>query len=186
MDCPYGIDNEQFAARADAAAPRRARLRRDLGVPPDAVCFLFVGKLEPKKRVLDAIDAMAGAPSAAHLLVVGHGAEAARARVRARGRAVSFAGFVNQGALPEVYHCADCLVLPSDHRETWGLVVNEAMACARPAVVGDRVGCEPDLVLPGETGWVFPSGDVKALAGALVRAARAIAAPHARVVRSAG
>jgi len=55
--------------------------------------------------------------------------------------------------------------LPSDYGETWGLVVNEAMACGRPAIVSDRVGCHPDLIRPGQTGEIFPFGDINALAG---------------------
>jgi glycosyltransferase involved in cell wall biosynthesis len=71
---------------------------------------------------------------------------------------------VNQRDLPGAYAAADCLVLPSDHGETWGLVVNEAMACGLPAIVSDQVGCSLDLVQPGETGAVFPFGDWEALA----------------------
>ena len=77
---------------------------------------------------------------------------------------VSFAGFLNQTEMPAAYVATDCLVLPSDYGETWGLVVNEAMACGKPALVSDRVGCGPDLITPGETGALFPFGDVPALA----------------------
>ena len=63
------------------------------------------------------------------------------------------------------------LVLPSDGGETWGLVVNEAMACARPCIVSDRVGCGPDLVIPQETGSIFPLGNVEALANSMIELA---------------
>ena len=66
------------------------------------------------------------------------------------------------------YAAADCLVLPSDS-ETWGLVTNEAMAAGVPCVVSDRVGCAPDLILPGETGELFPAGNCEALGRALIR-----------------
>jgi glycosyltransferase involved in cell wall biosynthesis len=79
-----------------------------------------------------------------------------------------FAGFLNQSQLGAAYAAADLLVLPSDSRETWGLVVNEAMACGRPAIVSDRVGCAGDLVTDGATGAVFPFGNVDALARHLV------------------
>ena len=76
-------------------------------------------------------------------------------------------GFVNQSELPAVYASADLLVLPSDGQETWGLVVNEAMACGIPAVVSDAVGCGPDLIEPGRTGAIFPFGDMAALTAAI-------------------
>lgn len=63
------------------------------------------------------------------------------------------------------------LVLPS-RSETWGLVVNEAFACGLPVVASDRVGCVPDLVRPGETGEVYPSGSPAELADRIVHLAR--------------
>ena len=81
---------------------------------------------------------------------------------------VRFLGFVNQSQLPAVYAASDLLVLPSGH-EPWGLVVNEAMSCGLPAVVSDRVGASLDLIAPGVTGDVYPSGDVEALANILSR-----------------
>ena len=81
--------------------------------------------------------------------------------------AARFHGFVNQSELPAIYAAADVIALPSDAAETWGLVVNEAMACGVPAVVSDAVGCGPDLIETGQTGAVFPLGDVAGLAKAL-------------------
>jgi glycosyltransferase involved in cell wall biosynthesis len=46
-------------------------------------------------------------------------------------------------------------------------VVNEAMLCGRGAVVSDHVGAGPDLVLKGQSGCVFPCGDVNALSAIL-------------------
>ena len=76
---------------------------------------------------------------------------------------------MNQSELGRAYAAADCLALPSDWGETWGLVVNEALATGLPCVVSDRVGCAPDLITPGETGEVFAVGDVGALAAAIER-----------------
>ena len=78
----------------------------------------------------------------------------------------TFVGFVNQTRMPEVYAVSDILVLPS-YSETWGLVVNEAFACGLPAIVSDRVGCAPDLVMDGLTGSTVPAGDVGRLADAI-------------------
>ena len=69
--------------------------------------------------------------------------------------------------MPVVYKAADVFVLPSEGSETWGLVVNEALACGSPVVVADAVGCAADLVDSGETGEVFSVGDSVGLANAL-------------------
>ena len=74
---------------------------------------------------------------------------------------------MNQTELGEAYAIADCLVLPSDFAETWGLVVNEALATGLPVVVSDAVGCAPDLLREGESGYVYPLGNVSGLAAAL-------------------
>jgi len=92
----------------------------------------------------------------------------AQAAVARHDLPVTFAGFLNQSEIPAAYVASDCLVLPSDYGETWGLVVNEAMACGRPAIVSDRVGCAPDLVIDGVTGAVFPFGATDALARRMV------------------
>jgi glycosyltransferase involved in cell wall biosynthesis len=78
----------------------------------------------------------------------------------------SFAGFLNQTEISRAYVAADCLVLPSDHGETWGLVVNEALASGLPCIVSDACGCSEDLV---EQQCSFPLGDIGILADRLDR-----------------
>jgi glycosyltransferase involved in cell wall biosynthesis len=176
-DCPYFVDNKRFSASAQALHERRGELRREWAIPADATCFLFSGKLIAKKRPLDLFAALHLAhpvvPSM-HLLVAGTGELMAQARAIATAQRlpVTFAGFLNQTEIARAYVAADCLVLPSDTGETWGLVVNEAMACGLPAVVSDQVGCGPDLVIDGLTGAKFPMGDVQALANRMIECAR--------------
>jgi glycosyltransferase involved in cell wall biosynthesis len=67
---------------------------------------------------------------------------------------------------------ADCLALPSDHDETWGLVVNEAMASGLPCVVSDACGCNEDLIRTVDPRCSFRCGDTNGLANALVHASR--------------
>ncbi len=179
---PHAVDNAFFAA---SAAPHqtvggRSAARARFGLASDDFVVLFVGKLEPKKRPLDLVRAMAQLRQPARLLVVGGGvlAQACRQEAQALGVRVSWAGVLNQSELGAAYAVADSLVLPSDWGETWGLVVNEALAAGLPCVVGDRVGCAPDLIVPGETGEVFPSGDARALAEALTRVRARRSAGH--------
>jgi glycosyltransferase involved in cell wall biosynthesis len=171
FEAPYFVDNDRFRAAADSLAPGRGELRRRWSIPPEATCFAFVGKMEPKKRPQDLVEALARVPASrrAHALFVGSGVLEGEVReaARAKGVGCSFAGFLNQSEIPAAYAACDCLVLPSDFGETWGLVVNEAMACGRPALVSDRVGCGPDLVEPGATGEIFRFADASALASAM-------------------
>jgi glycosyltransferase involved in cell wall biosynthesis len=168
---PHCVDNEFFANAAEPHqdAESRAKVRLEFGLAPDTSLVVFVGKLEAKKRPLDLIRAMSRLGPDASLLVVGTGPLESVCHQEAKrlGVSVSWAGFLNQTHLGRVYAAADCLVLPSDWGETWGLVVNEALSTGLPCVVSDRVGCAPDLIRPGVTGEVFPMGDVQALANGI-------------------
>ena len=83
---------------------------------------------------------------------------------------VAFSGFAQGNALGTAYGRADAFVLPS-RKDTWGLVVNEAMAAGLPVVVSTGAGCAVDLVDEGQNGITVPPGDATALANALSRIA---------------
>lgn len=194
FDAPYAVDNGRFEQQADCLRARRADIRRCWGIADDAFCVLFCGKFIPKKRPLDLVHA-AGLlttgehPVKIHLLLVGSGeldadlrgacevvhdaanipARIANGEQRAANRPrASFTGFLNQTEVSEAYVAADCLVLPSDHGETWGLVVNEALASGLPCIISDHCGSAEDLGkrVPNQ---VFPCGDTAALASSLQR-----------------
>jgi glycosyltransferase involved in cell wall biosynthesis len=79
--------------------------------------------------------------------------------------------FKNQSVMPAVYRLGDIFVLPSQGpEETWGLALNEAMASGRAVIASSNAGGACDLVEPGETGWIFESGDRNALEDILRRA----------------
>ena len=58
------------------------------------------------------------------------------------------------------------MALPSSY-EPFAVVVNEAMCCACPVIVSDQVGAAHDLVAPVRPDFVFPAGDIRALANVL-------------------
>jgi glycosyltransferase involved in cell wall biosynthesis len=163
---PHCVDTEWFAARATNAV--RAALRSELGIAPDAKVALFAGKFMSFKRPLDLVAAVKREREII-ILVAGAGAleQELAAAARAAGVTLHALGFCNQSKMPQVYAVADVLVLPSDGRETWGLVANEALACGRPVILSDAVGAAPDLAADGTAGRVYPVGDVGALAAAL-------------------
>ena len=173
---PHFVENDRFAAAAADARMTGADVeaRHRVTSQENATVFVFAGKFVSRKRPADFIEAIRqarirGAQVAG--LMVGSGPEESALRNMAAGLPVHFAGFKNQSEIATWYAAADFIVLPSDGRETWGLVVNEAMAAGLPAIVSDEVGCGPDLVTPGETGWVFRTGDSMALADRMVHAA---------------
>lgn len=167
---PYAVDNARF--QAAAASISRSEARRTFGISEDAPVVLFAGKLVPWKRPDLLLRAFAAAaPPDARLIFAGTGPMLSDLQAEAAAKApdrVTFAGFQNQTQIPLAYCAADLLVLPSDH-EPWGLVVNEAMNFAVPAVVSRNVGCAPDLIQSGVTGESFRPGDQEDLETVLQR-----------------
>jgi glycosyltransferase involved in cell wall biosynthesis len=82
----------------------------------------------------------------------------------------SFAGFLNQTEISKAYVAADCLALPSDYRETWGLVVNEAMASGLPCIISDQCGCAEDLG-SGTANLVFSCANTAEIAKHILKTA---------------
>ena len=172
---PHAVDNARFQAAAPEAERAAHAWRKQLGIPDSAPVLLFAGKFEAKKRPLDLLEAFAALRHPTAVLVfVGAGPLEAELKSRAASHGfgqVIFQGFQNQSAMPRTYALADLVVLPSyGPGETWGLCINEAMNLAKPVLVSSHVGCGPDLVIPGKTGWIFPAGDVAALMAALAEA----------------
>ncbi|MFA0732830.1 MAG: hypothetical protein BKPUNTRY_002393 [Candidatus Fervidibacter sp.] len=175
--CHYTVDNDYFAQAT--AKVNRIEVRQRWNIPDDAVVILFCGKLVPWKRPQDVLRAFAAInqqpqviSNPVYLIYAGEGILRQSLEIEAKSLGVTdrvrFLGFVNQSRLPEVYAASDLLVLPSEY-EAWGLVVNEAMVCGLPVIVSDRVGAERDLVRPGETGEIYPVGNVAALSSILRR-----------------
>ncbi|MFL6210390.1 MAG: glycosyltransferase family 4 protein [Pyrinomonadaceae bacterium] len=166
---PYVVDNDYIA---DIAASTDIKaIRQKWQIPAEGIVAVFCAKFLARKRPQDALQAFAQAdvPNS-FLLMVGDGPlgeelrrEAKRLRIEER---VRFTGMVKYSHLPALYAASDLLVFPSGH-EPYGLPVNEAMICGIPVVVSDRVGAGLDLVENGRTGFVYPSGDVDALASIL-------------------
>ncbi|MCL4553022.1 MAG: glycosyltransferase, partial [Candidatus Marsarchaeota archaeon] len=83
--------------------------------------------------------------------------------------ATHFIPWLQIDGLPLVYGLAKCFILPSTDLETWGLVVNEAMASRLPVLVSRRCGCWPELCWRGINGFDFDPADVDRLAGLMLR-----------------
>ncbi len=154
---PHAVDNARFQSVGEA---RTAAGRKQLGIAANERAVLFVGKLEPRKnpelllKAILALNQIRQQPI--HLIFSGAGILEGRLRQLAKGQSfVHFLGFQNQTSMPAVYRLGDMVCLPSACNETWGLAINEAMACGRPVLVSDRCGCAADLVQSGSTGYLF-------------------------------
>ena len=169
---PFCVNSDWVESQRVEWMGRRADLREALGIGKDDVALLFCGKLIEKKDPLVLIEAIRRLPDRAslHLVVAGSGplgTEVEDAGRSVLGDRLHMLGFLNQAEIGRAYAVGDVFVLPSRARETWGLVVNEAMQFGLPAVVSDAVGCHDDLVPDTGTGRVFRAGDAGGLACAL-------------------
>jgi len=163
--CPHTIDVARFAEQNAVRNREAAEWRRSLGISEWDRVLLFAGKFERKKQPMELMRAVLAAPDPRLILVlVGGGSLQSEvsqlaAEAPARFRVLPFQ---NQTRMPVVYRLGDVFVLPSAYGETWGLAVNEALACERPVLVSDRVGCAADVV--DETcGRVFPFDAILAI-----------------------
>lgn len=164
---PHAVDNDRFAQ--PGAVPAGQKLREELGIGEQCIVALMPAKLEPVKApelLCEAFRRLAH-PNC-HLVFAGSGPLEDRLRALAPAR-THFLGFRNQTEMPSTYRMADLVALVS-HSETWGLALNEAMACQRALLASDRVGAAVDLVQEGRNGWVFPAGDTESLTRCLNQA----------------
>ncbi|RWY57342.1 glycosyltransferase family 4 protein [Mucilaginibacter gilvus] len=160
---PHAVDNARFAADRQNEA---RELRTSLAIKDEDILILFAGKFEDKKDPLILIDSFLSlAQSNLHLLMVGNGVLEERLKQKANGHTnVHFMDFQNQSVMPVVYQACNLLCLPSrGPNETWGLAVNEAMACNKAVLVSNKTGCAADLITPGHNGNVFTAENTESL-----------------------
>jgi glycosyltransferase involved in cell wall biosynthesis len=163
-----GVDIQQFLHTNGSLAEKK----RSLGLGPKAPLIGFVGWLLPIKGpeyLLQAMDYIWPKQPDTTLVMVGKGdldvdlrAEALRKNVNGN---VKFLGWRQD--IHELMPVFDIFVLPSLN-EGMGRVLVEALAAGKP-VVASRVGGIPDLVHDGETGYLVPPADAKALSDAILK-----------------
>ena len=157
---PHAIDNERFTGISDKFEKQAIDWREKLGYNNTDIVFLFVGKFEPKKNPLLLIEA-AKQVQKFKFLFVGNGELENEMKQNAENYTnIQFLPFQNQSKMPVIYRLGNVYVLPSAYNETWGLAVNEAMACQKPVLVSNKVGCAIDLINTNKNGFVFKSNDL--------------------------
>jgi len=168
------IDIQAFCRRADENRRAQSQVQERWGLPDNY--FLYVGRIIKEKNLERLLDVygryveLVGSEMPPWGLVIcgsGPGEEDLRRSIehmshQLRER-ILFYGLIRQTEIVDFLSCASCLVLPSTS-ESWGLVVNEAMACRVPVLVSRQAGCAADLVKEGVTGWLFDPYDIDQLA----------------------
>ncbi|MFI5155832.1 MAG: glycosyltransferase family 4 protein [Chitinophagales bacterium] len=159
---PHAIDNHRFSRDESKFELEAKNCRKQLGIADDDLVLIFAGKLEPKKDP-EFMLRLAEIISSGNLkfIIIGNGRLENELKQKAsHDSRIIFLDFQNQQKMPIVYRLGDIFVLPSKGPgESWGLAVNEAMACKRPVIASTKVGCTPDLIEQGQTGWSFEPGE---------------------------
>ena len=164
------VDNDHFAKAANTARTQAEKLRKDLRLPNK---FFFTAcRFVEQKNLFRLVDAYARyhkdkSSRTWHLILVGDGPLRTKLEKKicdlGLSKSILLPGFIQYDALPKFYGLASAYILASTS-ETWGLVINEAMASGLPVLVSNRCGCAPDLVKEGSNGFTFDPLDVDGLA----------------------
>ncbi len=164
----HGIDRTELWSRGIdlglySPEHRSPELRTLAGADDATPVLLMVSRLVKEKDMADLVEMereLRRRGSIHRLVLVGDGPM--RAELEAALPDAFFAGHQGGEALARWYASGDAFVFPST-TETFGNVVVEAQASGLPTVVVDRGG-PPDLVEPGETGWIARANDPRDLA----------------------
>lgn len=153
---PHAVDNDRFITNAHSEDVAVRELKAKPGIEDGKPVILFAGKLIAKKNPMFMIEAAKSLP-AMHFVIVGNGAlEKEITEAASRLENVTLLPFQNQAQMPEVYRLCDVFVLPSKGPgETWGLAINEAMACERIVVASNKCGGAVDLIEDGVNGYII-------------------------------
>jgi len=169
-----GCDTTYFRPAAEGGEA----IRKEFGIADKRPIVLTVGRLVPRKGHKCILEAVRRLPIEVHWIVVGDGpmVDSLSKSIRESGLAhrTTLAGSVSDEKLLQLYNACNLFVLVPEERrhknyidsEGFGLVFQEAGACAKPVIGSDISGCR-DAVIDGATGLLVPPGDAEALAGAM-------------------
>lgn len=168
---PHAVNNNLFYDVSGIYTAQAMEWRKELGISENELVFLFAGKLEPKKDPEILLNAFLQLPgNDCKLIIVGNGTLEERLKQKAGdNKRVIFLPFQNQSKMPVVYRIGNIFVLPSKGPgETWGLAVNEAMACGLAVLASNKCGCAQDLVQDNKNGFIFKAGNLDDIKGKLL------------------
>jgi glycosyltransferase involved in cell wall biosynthesis len=170
---PNTSDVNSFTVESNKYRNRKNELKKELGIKSKYI-VLYVGRLTEEKGLFTLLRAFKEIKSSydnVTFLIIGEGElrdTLENFTSKKEIDNVRFEGFVENKELPRYYAIADIFVLPS-RDETWGVVVTEAMACALPLILSDKVGSRGDLLREGKNGFCFKNDNFRQLASYIKR-----------------
>ena len=170
VDFAYSWGYQHFIDTAVELEPQRPKLRAELGIPEDSFVIIYCGRLSKEKNLFHLFDAFHRVRSPNKTLVVVGDGNLKKPLLEFCANhhldSVHFFGFQQRSQISKFYTISDALVLPSI-RETWGIVVSEAMCFGLPPVISENVGAGEDLVEHGYNGFRYNHEEVETLANHL-------------------
>lgn len=161
IETVYNFIDQRVYQKSDSS-----HLRGEFGIKPEEKVIVHVSNFRPVKRVEDVVKTFAkiAGKMPAKLLLIGDGPEVGKVsklinKLGLNNR-VLFLG--RQENLEELYSISDLMLLLSE-KESFGLVLLEAMACGVPCI-GTNVGGIPEVIEEGKTGFICELGDINDIA----------------------
>jgi glycosyltransferase involved in cell wall biosynthesis len=156
---PYSVDNNFFLNKKKISIFIKKKFKKKT--------ILFVGKLIERKNVEEFLKLaeLFKNDNRFNFLVVGDGHQIKLCNefvINNKLSNIKIVGFINQKELRVIYQKSFLLIVPSKY-ETWGLVINEAMAAGLPVICSRNCSSSRDLIINGKTGYVYNLGDIKFL-----------------------
>lgn len=166
------VDNQYFTGTVEKLKNKANEIRSQYGLPKKF--FVCVSRFSEEKNLFGLLDAFVlyrRSGGEWDLVLVGGGPLQSDIQKHISDnniKGVHLFGWHSYDELPIFYMLGSGLILPS-FRETWGLVVNEAMACGLPVLVSRNCGCEPDLCREGVNGYSFEPENLEEIKNTMLK-----------------
>lgn len=159
---PHAIDNSRFTDNFQTYRAEAEQWKVSLGIKPDDFVILYAGKFNKKKNPHFIIELARQLPDKrVKFLMVGNGELEQSLKNDTTDERIIFLDFQNQSRMPVVYYMSDVFILPSvGPGETWGLAINEAMACGKYVVATTKTGGAVDMIENSINGLVINPDDI--------------------------
>jgi len=166
--CAIPVDERRFRQCATLSEEEKCLLRREAGIPESRHVVGYCGKMIGIKRPQDIIAALGLLDGDKYCALFIGGGPMEREMRKMAGASSHFTGFVNQQQIPQLIAICDVMVVSSE-RDAHPLTVTESQCLGIPVILSDRCGCygPNDVFRDGESGILYPCGDVEKLAGAI-------------------